>query len=103
MTCLDNILIANAHYSRTTLLIFSFLTGRSIWLVVNKFYGKEKVWLKPGRQDLVFEEDMSLSGSSVYWFYDLRQAAHLFTQKAGESPCPSYVRASPGTYPFSGL
>ena len=64
MSCLDNILIANAHYSRATLLIFPFLLrDQSGWLVT-RYYGKRRdSWKLRRQQDLAF-----VKGECIWFF-----------------------------------
>lgn len=65
MTCLDNILIANALYSRATLLIFPFLVGDQSGWPVNVFYGKGRdSWNLRKEQDLAFVKSVSVRDSS---------------------------------------
>ena len=102
MTCLDNILIVNAHYSRATLLIFPFLLGDQFGWWWTHFMGKKRYGWNLGRQqDFAFVKGVTVSGSA-WWLYDLGQAAHLLTLKAGDSPL-SLSMASPETHPFSDL
>ena len=63
MSCLDNILIANAHYSGAALLIFPFLLrDQSGWLVT-RYYGKRRDSWKLRRQDLA-----SVKGECIWFF-----------------------------------
>lgn len=63
MTCLDNILIANAHYPRATLLIFPSLLGdQANWLVKDRGKLKPKKATGLGtserQQDLALVKDL---------------------------------------------
>ena len=48
MTRLDNILIVNAQYSRTTLLILPFLTDQIDQIKINLAGGKHILWERKG-------------------------------------------------------
>lgn len=99
MTCLDNILIANAHYPRATLLIFPSLLGdQANWLVKDrgKLKPKKATGLGTSKRSLLYNGYRTLAGG-------LPCGGIFFSLKVGDNPSSSYLMVPSVTRPFPGL